>query len=166
MSNQPDDQNQTEETRLVAHQAQKLSGQTQRIEIQRGNAWLSLEGEDIVLEPGESITIRSSKHGGVISAAGENSMAFTVSDLEKMQEAQAEESGIRLAAHDARKLDKRAQVIEVQRGNAWITLGDEDIVLKPGEAITIRSSKHSGVISAMGTDSMVFKVSDLNLDDD
>jgi uncharacterized protein with PhoU and TrkA domain len=156
MSDRSDDSAKSEEKRLGNRKAQKLTAKTQRIEVQRGNAWISLDNEDILLEPGESITLRSSDKGRVISATGRDSMVFSVSDVRK-----ALEDDVRLETRAAQRLDNKTQKIEIKRGNAWVSVGDEDIVLKPGETFTIRSSTHGGVISATGNDSMVFSIKDL-----
>jgi hypothetical protein len=83
-------------------------------------------------------------------------MVFSVSDVRK-----ALEDDVRLETRAAQRLDNKTQKIEIKRGNAWVSVGDEDIVLKPGETFTIRSSTHGGVISATGNDSMVFSIKDL-----
>jgi uncharacterized protein with PhoU and TrkA domain len=163
MSTNPADKS-SDESRLKGRDVKKLDKSTQRIEVKRGNAWISLENEDILLEPGESVTIRSSEHGGVISASGKDTMVFRTTDLKSELEA-AKDADIRLKGKDAQSLKNTTQMIEIKRGNAWISLENEDILLEPGESVTIRSSQHGGVISASGKDTMEFRISDLNLDD-
>jgi hypothetical protein len=95
VADNPQDKSTSEETRLSNREAKKLANITQRIEVKRGNAWVSLENEDIVIEPGEAVTIRSSEHSGVISPVGTDSMVFRVSDLNLENEA-AQDQEIRL----------------------------------------------------------------------
>lgn len=159
MSGNADDRN-AEEERLKGRDVKKLERKTQRIEVKRGNAWISLEGEDILLEPGEEVTIRSSEHAGVISASGKDSMVFNISDVREDLKAATDEE-IRLKGREAKRLDKKTQLIEIKRGDAWVSLGVEDILLRPGETMTIRSNKHGAVVSSADKDSLVFNVRDV-----
>jgi quercetin dioxygenase-like cupin family protein len=143
------------EIRLSTHNARKLPAKTQQLEIKRGQAWVSLGQEDIVLKPGEAVTLHADDHGAVISAAGRGSMVFSVDDIDFDSDVPPSQ---RLGAREAKRLENKTQVIEVQRGKAWVSLDDEDIVLQPGESVTIRAARHSGVISATGRGSMVFTV--------
>ena len=145
------------EIRLSLHKAQRLPEKTQQLEIKRGQAWVSLGDEDIVLKPGETITLHADEHGAVISATGRGSMVFSLDDVADSLESDVPPSQ-RLGKREAKRLENKPQVIEVQRGSAWVSLDDEDLILKPGEKVTIRAARHSGVISATGRGSMVFSI--------
>ncbi len=51
---------------------------SQVLQIRSGKAWVSFEGEDRVLECGDSLTIPRSRYGAVISATGHEALLFEV----------------------------------------------------------------------------------------
>jgi len=63
---------------LLQDEAVLLPRSSQVLQIRSGNAWVSFEGADRILECGGSLTLPRSRHGAVISATGKEALIFEV----------------------------------------------------------------------------------------
>lgn len=50
--------------------------ESQVLRIVSGTAWVSMEGEDIVLAPGEELKLSHGKHNAIVSPAGQEPLVY------------------------------------------------------------------------------------------
>jgi len=59
---------------------------------------------------------------------------------------------------DVAVLPRIDQVIRVISGCAWITMNEEDIIVKSGERVTLYPGKYAPVISAVDNGQLVYEI--------
>ncbi|NWG17739.1 MAG: hypothetical protein HXY41_14020 [Chloroflexi bacterium] len=64
----------------------------------------------------------------------------------------------RLDANDVAVLPLANQVVRVLSGAAWVTLNQDDIIVKSGEKITLYPDKYPPVISALDNRQLVYEI--------
>ena len=50
--------------------------ESQLLRVVSGTAWVSMEGEDIVLEPGDELKLSHGKHNAVVSPTGDEPLVY------------------------------------------------------------------------------------------
>jgi mannose-6-phosphate isomerase-like protein (cupin superfamily) len=81
----------TPDSKLITHTMEKLSQskielmkgyvrsekrESQVLRIVSGTAWVSMDGEDLVLNPGEELKLSHGKHQAVVSPAGDDPLVY------------------------------------------------------------------------------------------
>jgi mannose-6-phosphate isomerase-like protein (cupin superfamily) len=56
---------------------------SQMLRIVSGTAWVSMDGEDMILNPGEELKLSHGKHQAVISATGNEPLVYEFCDCEE-----------------------------------------------------------------------------------
>jgi mannose-6-phosphate isomerase-like protein (cupin superfamily) len=62
--------------RLGIGNVHTLRRAAQRIHVVAGSAWISLDGDDIVLQRGQSVVLPAGQHAPVISATGHEPLVY------------------------------------------------------------------------------------------
>jgi hypothetical protein len=50
--------------------------QSQLLRIVSGTAWVSMDGEDIILKPGEELNLAYCRHDAIVSAEGDEPLVY------------------------------------------------------------------------------------------
>lgn len=64
----------------------------------------------------------------------------------------------RLDANDVAVLPLAIQTVRVLSGTAWITLNQDDIIVKSGEKVTLYPDRYPPVISALDNRQLVYEI--------
>ncbi|GIL11649.1 MAG: DUF2917 domain-containing protein [Chloroflexi bacterium] len=64
----------------------------------------------------------------------------------------------RLENGNAATLKRISQVVRVVKGQAWISLDGEDMVLKNGQEVYLRQGKQPAVISSVNRETLVYEI--------
>ena len=54
--------------------------QSQILRVVSGTAWVSMNGEDIILQPGEELNLSNCRHDAVVSATGNEPLVYEFED--------------------------------------------------------------------------------------
>lgn len=64
----------------------------------------------------------------------------------------------RLDIGDVAALPRADQVVRVISGCAWVTLNQDDLIIRSGERMTLYPGKYAPVISALGDNQLVYEI--------
>jgi hypothetical protein len=66
-------------------------------------------------------------------------------------------SKIELMKGYVRSEKRESQVLRIVSGTAWVSMEDEDIILKPGEELKLSHGKHNAIVSPTGDEPLVYE---------
>ncbi len=55
-------------------------------------------------------------------------------------------------------LERQSQILHVVSGNAWVTFDAQDFILQSGDEITLSPGRDIAVVSALGEQTLVYKI--------
>ena len=96
----------------------------------------------------------------VIVITGAGRPAIFVPATRRARSAALRRGDLLLAPGEVQSFSRAGQTVQVVSGGAWVTFAGQDTVVLPGQGIVLEPGPDAAVVSALGTEPLVYRVID------
>jgi hypothetical protein len=102
------------------------------------------------------------QEGGVtvIVITGADRPAIFVPVAGRARSAATRRGDLWLAPGEAQSFARAGQTVQVVSGGAWVTFGGQDTIVLPGQQVVLEPGPDAAVVSALGTEPLVYRLID------